>query len=86
MNLAKVLDYVFVRGEYFYYASGKRLHYKVVAYAVLGRVCANAGCSALFDLTVHHINHDPSDCRLENLQILCKDCHVMHHRLEVKCL
>ena len=26
-------------------------------------------------LTVAHLNHDPSDCRDENLEALCQRCH-----------
>jgi hypothetical protein len=26
-------------------------------------------------LEVHHINGDPTDHRLENLGVLCEDCH-----------
>ncbi|MCT7957291.1 hypothetical protein [Laspinema palackyanum] len=31
-----------------------------------------------FTLTVAHLNHDPSDCRPENLQALCAVCHLQH--------
>lgn len=27
-------------------------------------------------LTVHHINHTPEDCRMENLVALCSGCHL----------
>ncbi len=27
-------------------------------------------------LTVAHLNHDPSDCRDENLAALCQACHI----------
>ncbi len=29
-------------------------------------------------LTVAHLNHDPSDCRDENLKALCQQCHNRH--------
>lgn len=29
-----------------------------------------------FTLTVHHINHQPEDCRPENLVALCAPCHL----------
>lgn len=29
-------------------------------------------------LTVSHKNHDPSDCRRENLQVLCAPCHLRY--------
>jgi len=34
-------------------------------------------------LTVHHLNHDPRDCRPDNLIALCAPCHLradaIHH-------
>ena len=36
-------------------------------------------------LTVAHLNHDPSDCRDENLLALCEGCHNrydMEHRVQ----
>lgn len=32
-------------------------------------------------LTIHHRNHDPSDNRLENLEVLCQRCHTKWHKL-----
>lgn len=32
------------------------------------------------NLTVHHINHDFQDDRLENLITLCRSCHTTHHK------
>ena len=29
-------------------------------------------------LTVAHLNHNPRDCRPENLQALCQRCHLAH--------
>ena len=29
-------------------------------------------------LTVAHLNHDPSDCRRENLKALCAPCHLRY--------
>lgn len=31
-----------------------------------------------FTLTVAHLNHTPSDCRLENLKALCSTCHLKY--------
>jgi hypothetical protein len=35
-------------------------------------------------LTVAHLNHDPADCRDENLKAMCQRCHLrydaQHHR------
>lgn len=27
-------------------------------------------------LTVAHLNHEPSDCRVENLMVMCTPCHL----------
>jgi 5-methylcytosine-specific restriction endonuclease McrA len=51
-----------------------------------GWVCETPGCGAAQGaphpitgarvvLTVAHLNHDPSDCRDENLRALCQRCH-----------
>lgn len=29
-------------------------------------------------LTVAHLNHDPTDCRADNLEALCQRCHLRH--------
>jgi 5-methylcytosine-specific restriction endonuclease McrA len=43
-------------------------------FATNGRRCADCGRSDL-PLEVHHVNRDPTDNRLANLQVLCRDCH-----------
>lgn len=35
-------------------------------------------------LELDHINNDPTDCRLENLKILCPNCHSIKTRYERK--
>ena len=32
-------------------------------------------------LTVMHLNHDPSDCRDENLKAACQSCHLRYDAL-----
>jgi hypothetical protein len=31
-----------------------------------------------FTLTVAHLNHQPQDCRLENLRAMCSTCHLKY--------
>ena len=33
-------------------------------------------------LQIHHINFNPSDNRVENLVVVCRDCHVEVHRIK----
>lgn len=38
-------------------------------------------------LTVAHMNHEPSDCRAENLKALCAPCHLRYdakHHVETR--
>jgi len=42
-------------------------------YAVNGLPHPKTGAKVV--LTVAHLNHDPSDCRDENLRALCQPCH-----------
>lgn len=48
---------------------------------VCGKQCRKPG--ELFDthkrtLTVAHMNHNPADCRAENLKALCAPCHLRY--------
>jgi hypothetical protein len=39
-------------------------------------ICQKKDCR----LEVHHIDYDPKNDEIENLQILCCSCHIKHHR------
>ena len=39
--------------------------------------CIN--CNAILNLTVHHLNEDRNDNRLDNLVVLCAFCHSKKH-------
>lgn len=40
------------------------------------------GRKLLTDEVVHHVNEDPSDNRIENLQVMSRSEHTMHHHPE----
>lgn len=52
---------------------------RLVQEGLLHPVCADCGISTWRDrplaLALHHVNGDPHDNRLENLQLLCPNCH-----------
>jgi 5-methylcytosine-specific restriction endonuclease McrA len=54
--------------------------WKEETFLKLGRVCNRCGIKS--NLTIHHKNHNHNDCRIENLEILCRDCHNKHHRIK----
>ena len=39
-------------------------------------------CNSQYHITVHHKNENPFDNSLENLQVLCWNCHKKIHRSE----
>ena len=43
------------------------------------RVCCKQ-CGATKSLDTHHINGNPLDNSLSNLECLCRSCHMKHHR------
>lgn len=67
----------FARNKHLYPADWKAIATR--AKDAVGWVCP--GCDAPHGkpphvLTVHHLNHDPSDCRDENLLACCQRCHL----------
>lgn len=51
------------------------------------RLNPKTGKEARIVLTVDHLNHEPEDCRLENLRALCQRCHNQYdakHRAETR--
>ena len=53
--------------------------YRRKAFANLPNHCDN--CSSPKNLTVHHKDKNPNNNRLQNLQILCEDCHNKIHKI-----
>lgn len=47
--------------------------------------CGNSNCEGFpISLELHHVNGDKFDNRLENLQILCPNCHALTHNYRGK--
>ena len=51
-----------------------------------GEVCENCLRPATFKivLTVHHLDHDPSNNHFSNLKVLCQACHLDQERASIK--
>lgn len=51
------------------------------------RLNENTGKMARIVLTIAHLNHNPSDCRDDNLRALCQRCHNRYdakHRVKTR--
>jgi len=58
----------------------RSVNYRRVIVAWLGKRCHSCGKSEAFErLDVHHINGDKEDNRLQNITVLCKECHRKKH-------
>jgi hypothetical protein len=59
--------------------SRKHLKLRLIAAGLLENVCAECGMDtwrgAALSLCLHHVNGDGKDNRLENLMLLCPNCH-----------
>jgi transcription elongation factor Elf1 len=53
--------------------------YKTIAFLHYPAKCNICEIDDLHTLVVHHKNHNETDNRVENLQILCANCHLKHH-------
>lgn len=58
----------------------KKTAYRKLAFDNLPHVCDECGYKEIIDiLEVHHVNFNHSDDFLDNLQILCPNCHRETH-------
>lgn len=56
-----------------------KLNYRVQAFVYYGLKCNKCGCLNEKVLVVHHKDHDHSNNNINNLEVLCSNCHLEHH-------
>lgn len=66
-------DYIPSTNRAYYRRARKVLHDNV------GYHCVR--CPSILKLEAHHIDGDITNCALENLEWLCRECHEIHHGL-----
>jgi 5-methylcytosine-specific restriction endonuclease McrA len=60
--------------------SGSSKHYRAKALRLLPHVCARCGYKKRKDiLQVHHKDENRLNDDIKNLEILCPNCHMVHH-------
>jgi 5-methylcytosine-specific restriction endonuclease McrA len=61
--------------------SGHRLQQRLFRSGTFARMCMECGITKWQNkpapLQIHHVNGDPTDNRIENLQVLCVNCHCL---------
>lgn len=58
---------------------GTRQHYREKAIKEYGSACQMCGFSNPFSIEVHHIDEDRTNNELDNLIVLCANCHLIAH-------
>lgn len=78
-NPGQPLERILRRGVYY---KSFKLKGRLIAAGLKPQYCEECGWAqktsdGYLPLEIHHVNGDPTDNRLENLQILCPNCHAM---------
>jgi 5-methylcytosine-specific restriction endonuclease McrA len=55
-------------------------NYKTRAYSFHGKACIRCGFNNPLALEIHHIDRNRHNNDLENLEVLCSNCHSIEHR------
>jgi 5-methylcytosine-specific restriction endonuclease McrA len=64
-----------------HYGSTKTNH-RDIAFRILPKCCNRCGYNEHPEiLEVHHIDEDNTNNIIENLEVLCPNCHTIHHKL-----
>ncbi|MDP8228083.1 MAG: HNH endonuclease, partial [Candidatus Electryoneaceae bacterium] len=82
---ARPLEAVLVKGSFY---QSYKLKRRLVREGIKEERCENCGLSVWqnqqIPLELHHINGDSTDNRLENLVILCPNCHALTENYRAK--
>ena len=55
-----------------------------IVYNILGKQAVCEVCGSVSNIDVHHIDGDPHNNSVDNLQLLCRSCHMKAHRQSTK--
>jgi ribosomal protein S27AE len=55
-------------------------NYREVAYSTYGKVCNRCSYSNILALEVHHKDRNRENNSLDNLEVLCSNCHAIEHK------
>lgn len=58
--------------------SGRR--YRDIAYKVYGKICSKCGYDNALALEVHHKDRNRENNSIDNLEVLCCNCHAIEHK------
>ena len=89
IEAAKIKNMTLIKGKSHRWKGGKETHYHSIARAIYYEnhtniICLNCGSSK--DINIHHIDKNWKNNDLNNLQPLCRKCHISKHRQEEKLL